>query len=753
MHDPARSRKYRDTDELLKPSAVSVWVCLLLLKVTLRMKKIPRTRPRAVAPRRPIATDTRKNPGDDGNERPETKIIGWKPGSPDDFDVEPRDEVPVQDAARLAVELMIRAATEGTLELGLVPGAVVILRSPGDEWTRLLDDHWRRDILGLNADDDWQHWRNRRGDGPAELIRDDPWTDSKEDRRGANTALASMATGHGLLAISLQPDECLPPEVRAAADAVYEIQPLSDLGLQELAVLLCGLPRYRIVPGWASGVTATALRVAYRPGQNGSDFINRLRSIVAAASGHRSSSSVQAPVTTPPRWTLENLHGMAAAVAWGMILVGDLTLYREGKIEWADCDRGALLAGPPGVGKTTFAAALAASAGVPLISASYALWESGPDGKSSYNKVIPAMRASFAEARKSSPCILFIDELDSLPTRGDAAHNDSWFTPITNALLAELDGLEGRPGVVVVAATNHAQRIDPALRRAGRLDRVVEFTLPDESGLADILGEHLGDAAAVGIELSVVARRLIGRTGADVEQVVRGARRRARAAGRQIVVDDLLEELAADHRVRSPALHARIAVHEAGHAVHTVLRDPSALASVSLLPAASGSAGGAWTRIDCGEATAVEFDSIIENFLAGRAAEVVVLGDASSGCGGPRGSDLGMATFLAVTTDVQAGLGAALTWRGEVTSENLDGYLRSDPRLAHHVEARLQRLHDAAVATLTRHKGALVAVADALIVAEVLSGEEVAEIVARHPPAGESLVIPPWPLRIVAGSE
>lgn len=231
--------------------------------------------------------------------------------------------------------------------------------------------------------------------------------------------------------------------------------------------------------------------------------------------------------------------GMGKIRAWGQQLVRDIADYRAGRISWADVDRGVLISGSPGCGKTTFATALAEECGIPLIIASHSAWQAtGHQGD-----LLKAMRATFAEARAAAPCILFIDEIDSFPNRDTIGHDHhSYVRQVGNALLAEMDGAVGREGVVVVGACNNPDIVDPALKRAGRLDRHIIVTLPDASGMAEILRVHLGSDLA-GEDLSVAGRIGAGHSGAEAEQWVRDARRLARQDGRAVAMDDLLQAI------------------------------------------------------------------------------------------------------------------------------------------------------------------------------------------------------------------
>src|SRR3546814_617433 len=162
----------------------------------------------------------------------------------------------------------------------------------------------------------------------------------------------------------------------------------------------------------------------------------------------------------------------------------------RGGLRWEDVDCGVLLSGPTGVGKTMFAGALARTCGCPLVSASLGEWQAAGH----LGDLLKAMRRTFDEARKCAPCILFIDEIDSFGDRAafDRHHRD-YGIPLVNAFLEELDGVRGRAGVVVVGATNDPERIDPAIRRPGRLDRTIELGLPDAEALQERSEEHTSE--------------------------------------------------------------------------------------------------------------------------------------------------------------------------------------------------------------------------------------------------------------------
>jgi cell division protease FtsH len=347
--------------------------------------------------------------------------------------------------------------------------------------------------------------------------------------------------------------------------------------------------------------------------------------------------------------------------------------------------------------------------------------------------LLKSMRGVFKKARDCAPSILFIDEVDSFPNRGTLTHQYAdWETQVVNALLSEIDGVQGREGVVLLAACNHPEKLDPALVRSGRLDRHIRISLPDCPALISILREHIGGELA-GQSLHTAAVAGAGATGADCERFVRGARRRARNAGRALLLADLLSEIGGDDG-RNPWELRIAAIHEAGHAMASLELEPGTLEAISLR--STGNSGGVTTSAGgSGLRFAKDIRKRLILHLAGRAAEEVIFGEPSSGAGGPADSDLAMATRLAVAAATSMGLDSelGLVWSGLPDAVNLPRMLRSNPVLEARVRVVVDQSYAQALVLMRRRITAVQALADALIDKLALDGQEAAAIATQHP--------------------
>lgn len=357
--------------------------------------------------------------------------------------------------------------------------------------------------------------------------------------------------------------------------------------------------------------------------------------------------------------TLDELYGVEQAKSWARQLSSDIRLATTpgSGVGWDDVDQGALLVGAPGTGKTTLAQAIARECGTNFIFIKPSVdWMSG-DG---LDECVKLMAATFATARQQDPCIIFIDEIDSIGNRENFhGHNASWNTSFLNALLSEMDGFPGDQ-VIVIAATNYPENVDAALKRAGRLDRVINLPRPDPQALQAMLQGKLhpylhaiGDA-----DFDDLARMCFGLTGADIDVLVRGARRRARLDGNRAVTrQDLFQEiynipLSAERKPLSGQELERCAFHEAGHALVALklgtLR--SHLRIASIIPDEAGSLGFVGMNAAGENETRRSLLDRLCMALAGRAAEALQYGDCrvSTGAGGSSdSSDLALARRIA----------------------------------------------------------------------------------------------------------
>lgn len=420
--------------------------------------------------------------------------------------------------------------------------------------------------------------------------------------------------------------------------------------------------------------------------------------------------------------SLEDLDGYGAAKTWGLELAEDMADFKAGRLSWDELsNKGLLLSGPPGVGKTQFARALAKSARVPLVSTSVAQWNS----ETYLSNTLQAIRDAFSQARRQAPCILFIDEIDGISDRsqlrGDFAE---YWTQIVNLLLEQLASVDDRPGVVVVSATNHPDKIDAAIKRAGRLDKEIVIEKPDPATLARIFRHHLGEELLVGIDLMPLSLAARGATGADAEAFVRRARGAARRAKRPLEIDDVLAEIRAG-RSGLPAQHRRrIAIHEAGHAIVSHELQTGAPVGLSLHDEGgsfdlAADLSGASTLERCQDEIAV--------LLAGRVAENLLLGDVSIGSGLVPASDLCRATNIACAIEGRCGMGQF----GSVYIENASDFANI-PGLLTAVQGQLDRAEAKATEILSRREAILRTLSGALEQVGYLSADQIEQIISGH---------------------
>lgn len=348
----------------------------------------------------------------------------------------------------------------------------------------------------------------------------------------------------------------------------------------------------------------------------------------------------------------------------------------------ASLPKGALLVGPPGTGKTLIARAVAGEAKVPFFAIS----------GSEFVQMFVGMGAAkvrdlFRQANEKAPCIIFIDEIDAIGKRRDTGigGNDEREQTL-NQLLTEMDGFDGRKGVVILAATNRPESLDKALLRPGRFDRRIQMELPDLEGRKAIINVHLKKVKCDKIDMDVVARATAGSSGAELANIVNEAALRAVRMGRNKVTTSDLEESVETviagaqkkGKVISDEEKKIVSYHEIGHALVAALQSHSApVHKITIVPRTSGALGYTM-QVDKGEQVLMSREDLfnrIATLTGGRAAEEVILGRVTTGAS----NDIEQATRLARAMVTRYGMSEKYDMMGLETVNN--AYLGGDSSL------------------------------------------------------------------------
>ena len=498
----------------------------------------------------------------------------------------------------------------------------------------------------------------------------------------------------------------LPRALTVAADVSMEIKADADMLVDAVSRFAGGSPVAGGVDGLAS-LDFHDMVSAFRAGSSAADIYARLRKAASRLNRPRGDRL--------PRLADAVEYG-GPAREFGLALCRGFEEYRSGGA-WRNLSANCVFAGGTGSGKTYFARILANELGIPLIATSIS--EMFATSAGFLDSVVKAVRDTFSKAEASAPCALLLDEYDALPSRVNLdTRSSSWWTPVIAEFLLCLDSAVSgeRPGLCVWAATNHIEKIDPALLRPGRLDRVIHFTAPGPDGIASILRHQLGSDLG-GIDLAALGQIGIGRSPAEIASVVKRARSAARQAKRVMEYDDLVEALAPRLDVDEETLR-RVAIHEGGHLVVALAVGVDEVVAASIARAADSFGQTVMRRRDGIETRATIEQRVCAN-LGGRAAELVVYGD----CSANAGSDLATATDSMVGIHASTGLGSGLAYLGDTKAAA--AMLRVDRVLRDAVNADLARLQARAVEIVRTHRAALDGIAAGLVERRHLSGSQV----------------------------
>ena len=411
----------------------------------------------------------------------------------------------------------------------------------------------------------------------------------------------------------------------------------------------------------------------------------------------------------------------------------------------ASMPKGILLVGPPGTGKTMLAKAVAGESNVPFFSIS----------GSEFVEMFVGMGASkvrdlFAQAKEKAPCIVFIDEIDAIGQKRSGGANmggNDEREQTLNQLLTEMDGFEGNNGVIILAATNRPESLDPALTRPGRFDRRVPVELPDLAGREAILRVHAKKIkTADDVDFHTIARMAAGASGAELANIINEAALRAVRSGRVIVTEADLEEsievVIAGYQKKSAVLSDQekrvVAYHEIGHALVAAMQTHSApVQKITIIPRTSGALGYTM-QVDTGDKylmTKQEIENKIATFTGGRAAEEVVFGEITTGAS----NDIEQATKLARTMITRYGMSEEFDMVAMETVTNQ--YLGGDTSLAcsadtqNRIDEKVVELvkaqHEKARKILQDNRAKLDELAKYLYEKETITGEEFMKILEQ----------------------
>jgi len=567
---------------------------------------------------------------------------------------------------------------------------VVMIQVPGPGWVSAVEAAVR-EIAGTNA---------------MVVTATSKKTSSLSDESGRLIAKGSVLVG-----IAPAPD-CLAPTLVAAADLQVTVR------LPDAAIIAEAIRRWcrRRAGAYLTSRDLTGLALAdyaaaLRPRSSPEECVARLPAALRRASRrHRS------PARQP-----ERIWERAGLGAGGLSpRSSGLGPPAAGPSSNPACSMALL-----GPGKTLLAQFLARSAGIPILITSVAQWFANSPGflESVVKQYVEFFEQLMLLASTPDGAVGFIDEVDAIPNRATiSGHGTTWWTPVVTGILLDIERLRvAAPNVVLLAATNHIERVDSALLRPGRFDRLIPIAPPDEEGRAGILPTHLGPDMP-DANLMQLARLCPDATGAVLATCVKAARRRARAAGCDLALEDLRAEIMPPDPRPVKELQA-VALHGAGHAVVALRVGFGLPMSPSRHVISRRGMRGSSHRMPCRTGPRWRRRS-------SRSLPAAPPTKSSAGVARPPAQWWTCARRRAFASiHASFGLGATLAYR--VSSDEAETLLRFDPKLTTIVDADLRRLMTRAVALVRQHEHAIRAVAGALAARRTLVGDEVARIIAR----------------------
>ena len=619
----------------------------------------------------------------------------------DDFDDQPTDNgneapPPVRTSDALANAMLDAVLTPRLRRLLASPSSLTVIKTADTATAELLDRH-------LNELEKTRI---------VEAFSEPHKSGGKLEPRG-RAELRMLERGRSVVLISQDPERILVPEALATADAVIVIPSPSLAAVRKVVRVITGKILRGLQRDDVDGLSVHDFVAAIRPNLSPQQCLENLR---------RAAAMRQAPASTSTAIPLEDLALTKIVSNWAFD-----TLHIMNKVAGGELDASALpyacLEGPPGCGKTTVAASLARSAEWAFVSTSVGSWFAESGGH--LGDVIRAARTFFdALAHADGPVVGLIDEIDSLPNRAaiDADHS-SWWTPLVTFVLTEIDRLrKSGKQVLLIAATNHFDRLDTALTRPGRLERRISVMLPDQGERRAMFGKLLGGKIA-DKGLSTLARLSVGATPARIGGWCRAAMAAAESGNRSLALRDLVDLIApADQR--SSDMDRAIALHEAGHAIVAhELGLP--VAEISIIGTGGGVGGWVHTAQEDRLMTRDGVERLVAMMLAGRAADSV-LGD------GPHAgaaSDIETVNALLRTAMLEFGLYDSLT-----TGPNTDLRNFGSPGTSfwNVVRTETDRALGRATEIIERRRNDVFKLIEALLAERVVTGDRLAEILKTN---------------------